>query len=59
MGKKTIIIRVEVDEQMYEDAKDLCDFTHQDIVEMIAEQGVTGLKNYIGHMDNWVDEARG
>ena len=45
-----------MDPQDYKDAKELCGFTHKDIVEMIADQGVSGLNNYVGHQDNWVDD---
>jgi hypothetical protein len=53
--KKIVIVRIEMDPQDYKDAKELCGFTHQDIVEMIADQGVSGLNNYVGHQDNWVE----
>jgi len=47
--KKVIIVRIEMDPQDYKDAKELCGLTHKDIVEMIANQGVSGLNNYVGH----------
>lgn len=54
--KKVIVVRVEVDVEDYTDAKSLCGMTHREIVDMIAEQGLTGLSNYVAATENWVDD---
>lgn len=53
--KKIVIVRVEMEREDYQNAKELCGLTHADIVEMIADQGLSGLNNYVAHQDNWID----
>ena len=55
--QKIIIVRTNIDKKLYEEAKELCGFTHQDIVEMIADIGISGLSNYVHDPHNWVDES--
>lgn len=53
--QKIIRIRTNMDKQLYEEAKDLCGLTHQDIVEIIAEIGILGLRNFVRDTHNWVE----
>jgi len=52
--KKTIVVRIQVDIEDYKNAKELCKLTHSEIVEMIAEEGMCGLSNYVANTDNWI-----
>jgi hypothetical protein len=52
--KKTIVVRAQVEVEDYKNAKELCKLTHEEIVEMIAEDGTCGLSNYVANTDNWI-----
>ena len=53
---KTLLVRVVISKELYEEAKALCGLSHKDMQEIIADWGASGLSNHVAHQDNWIED---
>jgi hypothetical protein len=50
---KKIKVTFEISEPLWKDATILCELTREEIITILEDQGVQGLRNYVAHKENW------
>ena len=54
--EKALCIRTSISKDLYQEAKELCGLTHEEIKQMIVDIGVSGLSNFVHDQHNWIED---